>query len=70
MPTYTFQSRQWLEAEMQSIERRDGKYIEMTETELNDEYVRLSKMLVTAPEGTPTYSPAELEAAGQGVIEL
>lgn len=55
---------------MQSIERRDGKYIEMTETELNDEYVRLSKMLVTAPEGTPTYSPAELEAAGQGVIEL
>jgi hypothetical protein len=70
MPTYTFQSRQWIEAEMRSIERRDGKYIEMTETELNDEYVRLMNMLPYAPEGAPTYSPAELEAAGQGVIEL
>lgn len=82
MPTYPEGTRQWAEARIAKYkaEIAQNPYCESCETADYVEYRMHRKFIIDeaqwlldqedTPEGTPTYSPAELEAAGQGVIEL
>lgn len=68
MPTYPKGTRQWAEQRLKEITfdpvTQEAKFLET-----QDEWSRLTEALEKGlPEGTPTYTKEELEAAGQGVL--
>lgn len=67
MPTYPKGTRQWAEELLKECASRRWTHFADYESERDFLIESLERGL---PDGAPTYSPAELEAAGQLRIEL